>query len=249
MEYSNPFLTRVASPWGNHASPSSLRKRSQANGPSLPAGYVVPQIISTMAISDSLHGIGLAFSLTPYTSPYPPVGARHWGGFQPCGLYLPVPAGGQDPAGPPQSSLSGSFHACHRLLHRRALRVPKPIYFPASYRLRPSNESSPPECPTLPVIRVGLPLRCLRSFVFLRPARLPCRSDWLRVARFPRFRCPAICFSPFPESALGTGHHPPSQGGFPARDFVTPQHTGRPACCKGQAIGPKWEIGRVRTYI
>jgi hypothetical protein len=131
-----------------------------------------------------------------------------------------IPPTGRNVADSPQLHPI-SFGTCRRLLHRRSYGCLFPFSSPYVSGFACRTKARLLGNPALPAIPAGLPLRCLQSFVCLRPAPLPCRSDWLRVSRASTRRCPAICFSPFPRSASGTGHSPPYVARFPSRDVVT----------------------------
>lgn len=115
-----------------------------------------------------------------------------------------------------------ALETCRRLSHRRSRGCTFPSTSPRvsgfAHRTGARLPGSPRLCQQSPP---RYPLRCSRSFVILRPVPSPCRSDWLRVPRSSDGRRPAIGCSPFPGSALGTGHNPPWSARFPSRDVVT----------------------------
>ncbi len=114
---------------------------------------------------------------------------------------LTHPSTSQARAAPPQL-LEGTVNTCRRLLHRRSAGCTSPFTSPPVSGFAHRTGARLPEIPTLPAISVGLPLRCLQSFVFLRPASSPRRSDWLRVTRLPAVGVLPFWCSPFPESVL-----------------------------------------------
>lgn len=119
-------------------------------------------------------------SLLLWPSPTPAsTSPQHWAlRLAPQLTVKTVPTGR---AGPPQL-LEETFFTCRRLLHRRFVECSFPFSSSTITGFAHRTEARQSELyPTLPAILVGLPLRCLRSFVFLRPAILPRHHDWLLV--------------------------------------------------------------------
>ena len=117
-----------------------------------------------MTVSDFPVTFTPAFGNPPYTAVYP------------------FPRKSQ---GPPQLHCY-SFPTYRRLLHRGrySCSFPVPPEYPLVFAHRTGARLSRFVSTSLAMIPDVSPLRCLRSFVFLRSAGLPRRSDCLEVPRF-----------------------------------------------------------------